>query len=69
MLAVDIVKHPGFKNVTWALEPTAKGKVAVAKGRGGPFNIAYEIHGKGPIHLVVMSANNGCPLVDAYLLV
>lgn len=49
----EIVEHPAFEHVIYKLSPTKKGTLAVAKGRGGPFNIAYEIHGTGPIHLVV----------------
>ena len=47
------MKHPEFEHVTWALKPAKKGKVDVAKGRGGPIQIAYEIHGNGPTKLVV----------------
>ncbi|KAK5154037.1 hypothetical protein LTR04_006119, partial [Oleoguttula sp. CCFEE 6159] len=47
-----IIEHPEFKHITWDLKPTKKGKVQVAKSRGGPFSIAYEVHGNGPIHLV-----------------
>jgi hypothetical protein len=25
----------------------------VGQGRGGPFHISYEIHGHGPLHIVV----------------
>ena len=39
--------------MTWPLKPAKKGKVAVAKGRGGPLQISYEIHGNGPMKLVV----------------
>lgn len=37
----------------WALKPAEKGKAAVAKGRGGPIQISYEVHGNGPTKLVV----------------
>ena len=39
--------------MTWPLKPAEKGKVAVAKRRGGPIQISYEIHGTGPMKLVV----------------
>lgn len=48
----ELVEHPAFEHIIYKLSPTKKGTLAVAKGRGGPFNIAYEIHGTGPIHLV-----------------
>ncbi|KAM0798620.1 Alpha/Beta hydrolase protein [Usnea florida] len=52
-LAVDeLQRHPGFKDAIWDLPPAEKGKVDVAKGRGGPFKIAYEIHGNGAQRIV-----------------
>ena len=51
--AVDILTHPEFEHVTWPLKPAEKGKIEVAKGRGGPINISYEIHGTGSTKLVV----------------
>ena len=39
--------------MTWPLKPAEKGKIAVAEGRGGPIQISYEIHGTGPMKLVV----------------
>ncbi|KAI9816458.1 MAG: hypothetical protein M1827_001590 [Pycnora praestabilis] len=52
LTAAELVQHPEFEHVTWDLKPAQKGKVEVAKGRGGPFDIAYEVHGTGPLHLV-----------------
>ena len=53
LTAAEVVQHPGFEHVIWNLPPTKKAKFGVAKGRGGPLNIAYEVHGKGPVHVVV----------------
>ena len=54
LTSAEIVQHPAFKDVIWDLPPTTKGNCAVASTRrGGPFNIAYEIHGTGPIHTIV----------------
>lgn len=53
LTSAEIVEHPAFKEVIWDLKPTTKGKCAVAAGRGGPFDIAYEIHGTGPIRTIV----------------
>lgn len=33
--------------------PTQSGQLPVAAGRGGPFKIDWEVHGKGDIKLVV----------------
>jgi hypothetical protein len=53
LTAAQLKEHPGFPNVIWDLKPTGKGKIPVAQGRGGPFDISYEIHGTGDICLVV----------------
>ena len=52
----ELLEHPEYPYLTWDLQPAAKGKAAVGKGRGGPFHICYEIHGHGPLHLVVSRA-------------
>lgn len=49
----ELQKHPEFEHTIWKLKPTQKGKVAVAKNRGGPINIAYEVHGHGDRKIVV----------------
>ncbi|CBY00577.1 similar to alpha/beta hydrolase [Plenodomus lingam JN3] len=48
----ELLAHPEFEHLVWDLEPEKKGKLAVAKDRGGPINIAYEVHGHGDRHLV-----------------
>ena len=54
LTAAEIVKHPEYKNVIWDLPPAKKDKVEIARGRpGGPFKIAYEVHGHGDTKLVV----------------
>ena len=53
MTAAELVLHPEYTHITWDLQPTKEGKAVVAIGRGGPINIAYEIHGHGNRHLVV----------------
>jgi len=53
MTAEELYKHPEFDHTVWDLKPAKQGKFAVAKDRGGPINIAYEIHGHGDRHLVV----------------
>ncbi len=53
LTAEELLKHPEYDHTIWPLEPAKKGAVEVAKGRGGPYKIAYEIHGQGDRHLVV----------------
>ena len=54
LTAAELSRHPEFDQVVWDLKPAKKGKVTVAEGRwGGPININYEIHGNGPVLLVV----------------
>lgn len=53
LTVAEVIQHPEFRHALLDLTPTRKGKVQVAEGRGGPFGIAYEIHGHGPLHLVV----------------
>ncbi|MCJ1390896.1 hypothetical protein MMC18_003757 [Xylographa bjoerkii] len=52
LTVAEVLEHPAYPHVVRDLQPTMKGKVAVANGRGGPFDIAYEVHGSGPNHLV-----------------
>ncbi|KAF1958508.1 alpha/beta hydrolase-like protein [Byssothecium circinans] len=52
MTAEELLKHPEYPHIIWDLKPSQKDKVSVANDRGGPFNIAYEIHGHGNTHLV-----------------
>jgi len=53
MTAEELLKHPEYAHTVWPLEPEQKGTVSVAHGRGGPLDIAYEVHGHGDLHLVV----------------
>ena len=53
LTAAEVRSHPEFPHVLWDLKPSKKGTARVAKNRGGPINIAYEIHGHGKIRLVV----------------
>ncbi|EMD60703.1 hypothetical protein COCSADRAFT_40311 [Bipolaris sorokiniana ND90Pr] len=52
MTAQELPQHPEYPHIVWQLTPQSQGKVPVAKDRGGPFNVAYELHGSGPRHLV-----------------
>ncbi|KAI0810420.1 Alpha/Beta hydrolase protein [Xylaria sp. FL0064] len=50
----DIIKTDAFPTAIWQLEPHREGMLPVAAGRGGPFNIHWEIHGDGPVKLVLI---------------
>ena len=49
----EVLQHPKFGHTKLELVPDQKGKVPVARDRGGPIDIAYEVHGNGPRYLVV----------------
>ena len=54
LTVAELKEHPEYPHVVWDLPPKRKRNVAVAvRGRGGPINISYEIHGSGPKQLVV----------------
>ncbi|KAL2174807.1 Alpha/Beta hydrolase protein [Thermothelomyces heterothallicus CBS 202.75] len=55
----ETLKHPAYPTATWNLEPDRKGLVPVAEGRGGPFNMSWEIHGVGPIRLILIMGLGG----------
>lgn len=46
--AAEVEAHPEYPHVHWDLKPDEQGKIDVAANRGGPFKVAYEIHGHGP---------------------
>ncbi|RWA09303.1 hypothetical protein EKO27_g5771, partial [Xylaria grammica] len=48
----QVVKTDAFPTAIWQLEPHQEGMLPVAAGRGGPFNIHWEIHGDGPVKIV-----------------
>ena len=49
----EIVNHPEYAHVNWDLKYEKRELIDVAKDRGGPFKLAYELHGHGPRHIVV----------------
>lgn len=48
-----ILAHPSYPDTIWKLTPTQSGQLPVAAGRGGPFKIGWEVHGKGDIKMIV----------------
>ncbi|KAL4782796.1 Alpha/Beta hydrolase protein [Aspergillus varians] len=56
LTAAEVAAHPAFKHVDWELSPTTTGTYPVAqKRRGGPINLYYQIHGTGPIKLLLIT--------------
>ena len=49
----QITRHPAFETAVWKLRPNQSGLLPVGATRGGPYNISWEIHGNGPIKVVV----------------
>ncbi|KAI6794613.1 alpha/beta-hydrolase [Hortaea werneckii] len=50
--AEEVQNHPEFQHVNWDLPYDKRELIDVAAGRGGPFKLAYELHGKGPSKIV-----------------
>ncbi|KAH0098741.1 alpha/beta-hydrolase, partial [Aureobasidium melanogenum] len=50
--AAEVQNHPEFPYITWDLKPKSMGKLSVAKNRGGPLDIAWEVHGEGENKMV-----------------
>lgn len=46
-------RHLPCPDAIWNLQPTRHGLLPVATRRGGPLKISWEIHGEGPIQIVV----------------
>lgn len=55
----EVQAHPEYPHVHWKLEPTKREKIDVAVGRGGPFKLAYELHGHGPKKLIFVMGLGG----------
>ncbi|KAI0894938.1 alpha/beta-hydrolase [Annulohypoxylon nitens] len=50
----EVSKSPAFPTAIWKLQPHQSGLLPVAAGRGGPLNISWEVHGGGPIKLILI---------------
>lgn len=48
----EVAKTDAFPTAIWRLDPHQEGMLSVAAGRGGPFNVHWEIHGSGPVKLI-----------------
>lgn len=52
LTAAEIQEHPEYPHAYWDLKADKREKIDVAAGRGGPFKLAYELHGHGPIKVL-----------------
>ncbi|KAM3539746.1 hypothetical protein ARSEF1564_007319 [Beauveria bassiana] len=50
----ETLNHPAYPGAKWDLIPDSQGKASVAKDRSGPIDIAWQIHGHGPIKIVLI---------------
>ncbi|KAK7961714.1 alpha/beta-hydrolase [Apiospora aurea] len=50
----EVVTNPAFPTALWHFEPHQSGLLPVAADRGGPIDICWEVHGDGPIKLVLI---------------
>ncbi|RKU41291.1 hypothetical protein DL546_002284 [Coniochaeta pulveracea] len=50
----ETLNHPSYPTAIFNLTPTRQGLQPVAEGRGGPFNISWEIHGNGPTKMILI---------------
>ncbi|KAK0725219.1 Alpha/Beta hydrolase protein [Lasiosphaeris hirsuta] len=55
----ETLSHPAYPTAMWQLEPDRKGFTPVAEGRGGPFKISWEVHGEGPVKVVLIMGLGG----------
>jgi glycylpeptide N-tetradecanoyltransferase len=52
-LVEEVLAHPVYPTAIWKLKPDQEGMLPVASGRGGPFNLYWQVHGTGNIKLIV----------------
>ncbi|KAI0378813.1 alpha/beta-hydrolase [Hypomontagnella monticulosa] len=50
----QVSKSPAFPTAIWKLQPHQSGLLPVAANRGGPLKISWEVHGEGPIKLILI---------------
>jgi hypothetical protein len=68
LTAAEVQAHPEFPYITWDLKPQSQGKLSVAKTRGGPLDIAWEVHGEGENKMVVSAFSDNFPLPSFHVL-
>lgn len=59
MTTEEILAHPEYPHIVWALKPTRSGIHPCGATRGGPYNIAWQLHGHGPRHLILIMGLGG----------
>ncbi|KAI1100835.1 alpha/beta-hydrolase [Jackrogersella minutella] len=50
----DVAQSPAFPTAMWQLVPHQSGLLPVGAGRGGPVDISWEVHGDGPVKLILI---------------
>ncbi|KHN95553.1 uncharacterized protein MAM_06610 [Metarhizium album ARSEF 1941] len=53
-VGTETTQHPAYKSAVWKLQPHSSGSLPVARGRGSPVHIYWEVHGSGPTKLVLV---------------
>ncbi|KAI2638352.1 Alpha/Beta hydrolase protein [Xylaria nigripes] len=51
----EVIKADAFPTAIWQLEPHQEGMLPVAAGSGRPLHIHWEVHGHGPVKLVLIN--------------
>ncbi|KAK3723536.1 hypothetical protein LTR37_001788 [Vermiconidia calcicola] len=59
LTAAEVQAHPEYPHINWELKAEQGGKIDVAAGRGGPFELAYELHGHGPRKIIWLMGLGG----------
>ncbi|KAL9055583.1 MAG: hypothetical protein Q9162_003480 [Coniocarpon cinnabarinum] len=59
LTAAELSAHPEFPHVIWDLQPKTTGRCPCGPGRGGPYDIFYELHGSGPEHILFIMGLGG----------
>ncbi|KAK3670248.1 hypothetical protein LTR78_009903 [Recurvomyces mirabilis] len=57
--ADEVQAYPEYPHVNWDLKAEKKERIDVADGRGGPFKLSYELHGRGPRKIVFIMGLGG----------
>ena len=59
LTAAELQAHPEYPHVVWDLPSTRSGTTTAGIDRGGPYKVAWEIHGVGPRHVCLIMGLGG----------